>query len=70
MQRAPDCDMVLVHDDDLLRIDNFGDNKVDKQSHVIYFYVLIYSVTGKPSSRRTDGSPQKIPAGDTAGPVW
>ena len=38
MQRAPDCDMVLVHDDDLLRIDNFGDNKVDKQSHVIFTF--------------------------------
>ena len=27
-QRAPDCDMALVHDDDLARIDGIRDNDV------------------------------------------
>jgi hypothetical protein len=28
MQKAPDCDMALIHDDDLERIDGIGEESV------------------------------------------
>ena len=35
-QQAPDCDMALVHDDDLERILRMGDGTVSKIMHAHY----------------------------------
>jgi hypothetical protein len=38
MQRAPDCDMVIVHDDDLARIARSRDSEVSG-----YLYISLVS---------------------------
>jgi hypothetical protein len=61
MQRAPDCDMVIVHDDDLARIARSRDGEVSG----IFVYqscVLIYAVIGNPSARYTQDLPPNVPA--------
>jgi hypothetical protein len=42
MQKAPDCDMVLVHDDDLVAIEDPSYGAVSEYStgsHIVFFYV-------------------------------
>jgi hypothetical protein len=57
--------MILVHDDDLERIDGIGGGIVS--AHVIKSYINIHIlvVTPNPSTRRGDGSPPEVPHRDT-----
>ena len=61
MQRAPDCDMFLIHDDDLKSIDGLGDGTVS-QYLISSYSVLIpwLTVTGSPSTRYGDGSSPEV----------
>ncbi|KAI0248894.1 hypothetical protein BJV78DRAFT_1232297 [Lactifluus subvellereus] len=53
--RAPDCDMVLVHDDDLERIEGIGDGTVSRHLIVNYIVFFMFTVTGNPSTEYGDG---------------
>ena len=70
MQQAPDCDMVLAHDDDLVRIDGLGNDSVSEFSNCNYFVLLMSAVTGNPRTRRGDGSPAEVQHGDTQSSMW
>ena len=59
MQQAPDCDMVLAHDDDLVKIDGLGHDSVSEISNCGYI-VLMSVVTGYPRTRRDDGSSAEV----------
>ena len=45
MQRAPDCDMVLVHNDDLLMIDEVSHDAVSEHLIGSRIVVLMLAVT-------------------------
>jgi hypothetical protein len=68
MQQAPDCDMVLAHDDDLVRIDGLGQDSVSGFLNS-YIVLLMSAVTGYPRTRRDDGSPAEVQHGDTQSSV-
>jgi hypothetical protein len=38
MQQAPDCDMALIHDDDLERIEGIGEESVGGHSIFLLFW--------------------------------
>jgi hypothetical protein len=65
-QRAPDCDMFLIHDDDLKLIGTVSGYLTSSYS------VLIprSAVAGSPSTRHGDGSPPEVQDRDTLGSVW
>ena len=70
MQQASDCDMVLVHDDDLTKIDGLGHDSVSGLLNSSYIILLMSAVSGNPRTRRDDGSPAKVQHGDTQSSVW
>lgn len=56
MQRSPNCDMVLVHDDDLARIARFRNSDAthasdDTDNTTLNFVILIFTTTGNPPTR-------------------
>jgi hypothetical protein len=48
MQQASDCDMVLAHDDDLMKIDGLGHDSVSEILNSNYIVLLMSAVTGNP----------------------
>ena len=60
MQQAPDCDMVLAHDSDLLAINGIGHGTVSGLLNSSRIFILMSSVTGNPRTRRDDGSPPEV----------
>jgi hypothetical protein len=60
MQQASDCDMVLVHDDDLGKIDGLGHDSVSGFLNSGYIVLFISAVTGNSRTRRDDGSPEEV----------
>ena len=60
MQQASDCDMVLAHDDDLVKIDGLGHDSVSGSLNSSYIVLLMSAVTGYPRTRRDDGSPAEV----------
>ena len=67
----PDCDMFLIHDDDLNRIDGIGDGTVSVYSISSYSVLITQSaVTGNPPTRRNDGSSPEVQHRDTYGSMW
>ena len=56
MQRAHDCDMVLVHDDDLEKIDGVDRGRVSGHLVTIYIVLTILAVSELPPTRNGDGS--------------
>ena len=56
MQQAPDCDMMLAHDDNLVSINGIGHDSVSKllKSGRIVLYILV--VSGNPRTGCDDGS--------------
>ena len=69
VQKASDCDMVLAHDDDLVKIDGLGHDSVSGFLSSSYI-VLMSAVTGNPRARRDDGSPAEVQHGDSRSSVW
>jgi hypothetical protein len=66
MQRAYDCDLVLVHDDDLKRIDGIGEGSVRGYFIINYHLVLpMLAVIRIPSTRSGNGSPPDVQHRDT-----
>ena len=70
MQQASDCDMVLAHDDDLVKIDGLGHDSVSGFLNNSYTVLLISTVTGNSRTGGDDGSPAKVQHGDTHSSVW
>jgi hypothetical protein len=73
VQRVPDCDLVLVHDDDLARIGKNCDSDVSTHLPVTYHiqtFSCLSAVTGNPSIRYGDTTLPKVPTRNTAGSVW
>ena len=51
-QSAPGCDMILVHDNDLTRLDGFGDDTVSRSLLIPDFTnICILAVTRHPPTR-------------------
>ena len=46
MQQASDCDMVLAHDDDLVKIDGLGHDSVSGFLNSSHISLIISTVTG------------------------
>ena len=67
MQQTPDCGMILIHDDDLGRIDGIGDGTVSRQliSSYVSFSSLrsMLSTIGDLPIRVFDGSSPKLQHG-------
>jgi hypothetical protein len=59
-QRAPDCDMVLVHDDDLARVDGICDTNVCRHWYLSSIIPVISTVTGNPPTGCSEESPPKV----------
>jgi hypothetical protein len=62
MQEAPDCDMSLVHDDDLVEINGLVEGR-DAVSGLLVgrrHIVFMLAVTGNPQTRSNDGSPPEV----------
>jgi hypothetical protein len=70
MQQASDCDMVLAHDDDLVKIDGLGHDSVSGFLNDSYTVLLISTVTGNSRTGGDDGSPAEVRHGDTQSSVW
>jgi hypothetical protein len=64
VQQAPDCDMALVHDDDLVRILGVGDGAVRKGSPSMSVLIdpFMSIVLGDPPTRCADELPSKVEA--------
>jgi len=64
-QRMPECNMVLVHDEDLARISGICD--IDVSNHyIIHCIVLLTSIgTGNPPTGRSGKSPAGFQRGYT-----
>jgi hypothetical protein len=65
MQQAPDCDKILVHDDDLLMIDGIGHGTVSGLLNSGGIVLLISAVTGNPRTGGDGGSPPEVGHKDT-----
>ena len=66
MQWAPDCDLALVHDDDLAEIVELGHGRDAVSRHLICSrIVFILAVTGNQWARSDDGSPSEVRSKDT-----
>lgn len=59
--------MSLVHDDDLVVIDELGHGRRDAVSGLLFDgrIVFILAVTGDPQARSDDGSPPEVQCKDT-----
>ena len=62
--------MVLVHDDDLVKIDGLGHDSVSGFLNNSYTVLLISTVTGNSRTGGDDGSPAEVQHGDTQRSVW
>ena len=60
MQQAPDCDKILVHDDDLLMIDGIGHGTVSELLNSNHIVLLMSAVTGNPRTGCDGGSPPEV----------
>jgi hypothetical protein len=60
MQRASDCDILLVHDSDLVTIDGVGHDIVSRLLNGSCIVLLLLTVTGSPRARRDDGSSPEV----------
>lgn len=60
MQQTSDCDMVLVHDDDLMTINGVGDGTVSELLNRNYAVLLMLAVAGNPRTRYDDGPPPEV----------
>jgi hypothetical protein len=69
MQEASDCDMVLAHDDDLVKINGLGHDSVSGFLNSSYIVLLMLVATGNPRTRRDDGSHAEVQHGDTQSSV-
>ena len=65
MKQASDWSTVLVHDTDLVMIDGIGHGTVSGLLNISYIVLLMSTVTGKPRTRRDDGSPTEVQHRDT-----
>jgi hypothetical protein len=65
MQQASDCHKILVHDDDLLMIDEIAHGTVSGLLNISRIVLLKLAVTGNPQSRRDGGSPPEFRHKDT-----
>ena len=63
MQRATDCDMVLIHDDDLGRIEGFGHDSVSGL-RIVSHSRLILAVNRGSRTRSDDGPPLEVQHND------
>ena len=70
MQRAYDCEMVLVHDNDLESIDGIGEGSVSEHLMINYIVLLILVVTRISRTRSGDGSPPGFRHRDTKSLLW
>ena len=70
MQQASDCDMVLAHDDDLVKLDGLGLDTVSGFLNSSYISLLMSAVTGNPRTRRDDGSPAEVQHRGTQSSMW
>jgi len=70
-QRSPDCDMVLVHDNDLARIGGVLDSHVSIHIHLIFSFVASFlsAVTGVAPIRWNNTSSPQVPAENTANDI-
>jgi len=69
-QRACDCDLVLVHDDDLERIDGISEGSVSGHLIINYIVLLMLAVTRIPRIRSGDGPPPRFRHRDTKSLLW
>ena len=71
MQREPDCDMFLVHDDDLIEVNGLGYGR-DAVSELSIGRpnVFILVVTGSARVGSDDGSPPELQHRDTQYFIW
>ena len=60
MQRAYDCDMVLVHDDDLKRIEGIGKGTVSGYLIISYVFIHKFAATRIPPTGCGDGSSPEV----------
>ena len=65
MQQAPDCDKILVHDDDLLMIDGIGHGTVSELLNSRGIVLLISTATGNSRTGGDGGSPPEVRHKDT-----
>jgi hypothetical protein len=65
MQQAPDCDMVLIHDVDLVTIDELRQGTVGGILIGSCIVLHMLAVTRKPRTRQVDGSPPEVQYRDT-----
>ena len=65
MQRAPDCDMSLVHDDDLVEIDELGHGREVSGLLIACRTILILAVAGNTRARNDDGPPPEVQSNDS-----
>jgi hypothetical protein len=70
MQQASDCDMVLAHDDDLVKIDGLGHDSVSGSLNSSCIVLLMSAVTRNSRTRRGNGSPAEDQYGNTQSSVW
>jgi hypothetical protein len=65
MQQASDCDMLVVHDNDLVTINGVGHGTVSGPMNSSYIVLLMLAVAGNPRTRHDDGSPSEFQHRDT-----
>jgi hypothetical protein len=65
MQRAGDCNMVLVHDDELERIHEIGEGSVSEHSIISYIVLPMLAVTRILTARSDDGFSPDVQHRDT-----
>jgi hypothetical protein len=70
MQRAYDCDLVLVHDDDLERINGISEGSVSGHLIIKYMLLPMFAVTRISRTRSGDGSPPGFRHRDTYSLLW
>lgn len=70
MQQAPDCDMVLIHDVDLVTIDELRQGAVGGILYGGCIDLHMLAVTRKPRTTQDDGSPPEVQHRDAYGFVW
>ena len=60
MKQASDCDMVLVHDTDLVTINGICHGTVSRLLNISYIVLLMSTVTGNFRTSRDGGSPTEV----------
>ena len=70
MKQAPDCDMVLAHDDNLVTINGFGHDAVSRLLNSGCIVLFTLAVPGNPRTRHDDDSTPEVQLRDTSSFVW